>query len=92
MRSLPSSDKFYERLWAWEPRGRRVWISWSMGLGGFRGTLKPSRTGELVGKLKEWCDFRCEWKKRTGAIQIRKIDCAELSTSLSSSVIVETSD
>ena len=77
MRSLPASGDRIEKLWTWEPKGDRVWISWSTGFGGFKGTLKPSRTGELVGKLKEWCDGRCGWKKRTGAIQVRKTDCTE---------------
>jgi hypothetical protein len=84
MRSVPPSSNPVENLWAWEPKGDRVWVSWSTGLGGFKGTLRASRSGELLGKLKEWCDFRCEWKKRTGAIRLRKIDCADSSTSVRS--------
>jgi hypothetical protein len=84
MKSLPSSRDLMENLWAWAPKGNRVWISWSTGFGGFKGTLNPSRPDELVGKLKEWCDSRCGWKKRTGAIRALKIDCTETATSISS--------
>jgi hypothetical protein len=44
-------------------------------LGGFRGTLRPVAAGEFTGKLKEYCDNRCAWKKREGKIRIRKVDC-----------------
>jgi hypothetical protein len=84
MKSLPSSGNLMENLWAWAPKGNRVWISWSTGFGGFKGTLKPSRPDELVGKLKEWCDSRCGWKKRTGQILALKIDCSEMADSISS--------
>lgn len=78
MRSEPSNSRnLIQRLWAWRPRGRGLWVVWSTGFGGFRGTLKPSATGELAGKLKEFCDGRCGWKKRVGRIQIRRVDCKE---------------
>jgi hypothetical protein len=78
IRPAPSSrSNLIVNPWAWEPKGNQIWISFSTGLGGFRGTLKPSNAGELVGKLKEWCDYRCEWKKRVGKIRVRKIDCTD---------------
>jgi len=78
VKSFPVSlGNMIEGSWQWKPRGNRVWISWGTGFGGFRGTLKPSSTGEFVGKLKEWCDHRCGWKKRVGTIRVRKIQCAE---------------
>jgi hypothetical protein len=45
--------------------------------GGFRGTLKQSQPGEFVGKVKEWCDSRCEWKRQVATIRIQKIDCTD---------------
>ena len=78
VRAVPFSlsDPF-DKLWTWKPKGNELWISWGTGFGGFRGTLKPSSGGELVGKLKEWCDARCGWKKRVGKIRVRKIDCTK---------------
>jgi hypothetical protein len=61
---------------SWRPRGKsKIVVSWGTGFGGFRGTLKKSSNGDFVGKLRESCDFRCEWKKRTGTIHIHKISC-----------------
>lgn len=77
VRSLPASDNLRERLWRWQPKGSRLWISWGTGFGGFSGNFKQSGTGEFVGKLKEWCDYRCGWKKRVGIIRIQQIDCSE---------------
>jgi hypothetical protein len=77
VRSVPASGDTLEKLWSWKPLGSRLWISCGTGFGGFCGTLKLSSTGESVGKLKEWCDSRCGWKKRVGTIRIRKIDCTE---------------
>ena len=77
VRSIPASGNLMERLWAWRPKGSRLWIWWGTGFGGFRGTFKRSRTGEFVGRLKEWCDSRCEWKRRVGIIRIQQIDCTE---------------
>ena len=77
MRSLPASGNPNEKLWVWRPKGDRLWLSWGTGLGGFRGTLKRSGRGELVGKVKEWCDYRCGWKIRAATIRIAKIDCSK---------------
>ena len=77
VRSLPASDNLAEKTWVWQPQGNRLWISFGNGLGGFRGTFKRSRAGELVGKLKEWCDSRCEWKTRIGTIRIQQIACTK---------------
>lgn len=76
VRSLPIKPNIMDRSWAWEPRGDQFWISFSTGFGGFRGTLRPSSANEFVGKLKEWCDFRCE-TKRVGKIRVRRVACAE---------------
>jgi hypothetical protein len=77
MRSLPANSNAWEKLWVWQPRGSRLWISWGAGLGGFRGTLKQSQPGQFVGKVKEWCDSRCEWKRQVATIRIQKIDCTD---------------
>jgi len=75
VRPLPSKGS--EIPWgSWMHKGRKLKVSFGL-LGGFRGTLKPSKSGELVGKLKEWCDSRCEWKKRVAQIRIRRTDCTE---------------
>ena len=75
VRGVPASGNLTEGYWVWRPHGSKLWISLGTGLGGIRGTLKQSRTGEFVGKLKEWCDSRCGWKKRVGTIRIQQIDC-----------------
>ena len=77
MRSIPASNNPAENLWIWQQKGDRLWLSWGMGFGGFRGTLKQSRAGEFVGKVKEWCDSHCEWKQRVATIRIQKMDCTE---------------
>ena len=74
-RSMPGSGDPTDWVWMWRPKGGRLWISWGTGLGGVRGSFKRSRTGEFVGKLKEWCDSRCGWKRRVGIIRIQQIDC-----------------
>jgi hypothetical protein len=66
----------WEASWSWRPKGKdKLEINWGTGLGGFRGTLKRSASGELVGKMKEYCDSRCEYKRRTGTLHLRKISC-----------------
>ncbi len=77
MRGIPPGRNDWERLWLWRPKSDGVWVSWGRGLGGFRGTLKQHRNGELVGQIKEWCDSRCEWKKQVAEIRIRKAQCSE---------------
>jgi len=78
VRSTPASGNVMaEKLWVWQPRGSSLWISWGTGLGGVQGSFKRLRTGEFVGKLKEWCDNRCEWKRRVGTIRIQHIGCTE---------------
>jgi hypothetical protein len=78
MHSLPRKpEPSFENLWAWTPKGHdKVWISFSTGFGGFDGTLKKSGDGQLAGKLKEWCDYRCGWHKRTGTLHVRSATCA----------------
>ena len=66
-----------EALSAWEPRGtNKVWVSWSSGRGGFRGTLRKQSDGDLTGKIKEWCDCFCGWKKRMGDLRVHRITCS----------------
>ena len=77
MRSIPLTNNLAENAWIWQPRGNRLWISWGTGLGGFRGTLTQYSTGEFVGKIKEWCDSHCEWKRRVAKIRIQRTDCPE---------------
>lgn len=77
VRSLPGSlGNPVEGMGKWIPEGNNFWFSWGMGLGGFRGTLKPTSADEFTGKLKEWCDFHCGWKKRIGKMRIRRTECA----------------
>jgi hypothetical protein len=65
-----------ENGWAWRPRGGDgLEIIWSTGFGGFRGTLKKSAGDDLAGRVKEWCDSRCGWKKETGSIRVHRIVC-----------------
>lgn len=66
----------WELLWSWKPDGKdRLEINLGTGLGGFRGTLKRSGSGELVGKVKEYCDSRCGYKRRIGSLHLQKISC-----------------
>lgn len=75
MRRIPAGDSPLENLWIWQAKGDRLWLSWGTGFGGFRGTLHRSGSAEFVGKIKEWCDSHCEWKRRVGTIRIQKTDC-----------------
>jgi hypothetical protein len=75
MRRIPANNSPMENLWIWQAKGDRLWLSWGTGFGGFRGTLNQSGPGEFVGKVKEWCDSHCEWKRRVRTIRIRKTDC-----------------
>lgn len=77
IRTLPATDDLMQNGWIWQPKDNRIWISWGRGFGGFRGTMKLSRSGDWAGKLKEWCDSHCEYKKRVGVIRIRKIACSK---------------
>src|SRR5262249_33708559 len=77
MRSLSANQDPIERIWFWRPEDHRIFLSWGTGLGGFRGTLVQDHDGEFVGKVKEWCDSRCGWKRRTAEIRIRKTNCAQ---------------
>ena len=77
MKGLPLvKNNPIERGWWWKPKGAsKVRVDWSSGLGGIHGTLKRSRNGDLHGKIKEWCDSRCGWKRRTGQIRVQPIAC-----------------
>jgi hypothetical protein len=75
-RGTEEAQRHYENLWSWNPKGNsRVKLSLSTGLGGYRGTLKRAGNSDLAGKIKEWCDSRCGWKKRTGTLRIHRIVC-----------------
>lgn len=78
IRSLEARSKRnpIENLWSWRPKGKgELEIEWSNGLGGYRGKLKRSGSGELVAKMKEYCDYRCADKGRTGSLHLHKIGC-----------------
>ena len=47
--SVPASpdNAIVERLWSWHLKRNEVLVSFNGGLGGFRGTLKPSSTANL---------------------------------------------
>jgi hypothetical protein len=77
IRSLRGAERDpWQNAWAWRPKSNdKLEINWGAGLGGFRGTLKRSAGGELVGKIKEYCDARCGWKRRTGDLHLQKINC-----------------
>jgi hypothetical protein len=65
----------WEVLWSWRPEGKdKLEINLGTGLGGFRGTLKRSGGG-LIGKIKEYCDSRCGYKRRIGSLRLQKINC-----------------
>src|SRR6185369_10070139 len=51
-----------EKLWFWSPEGNGLRLSFGTGLGGYRGRLKRVKDGEYSGRLKQWCDNRCEYK------------------------------
>lgn len=75
VRSVPTTGNLRENTWVWQPKRNGFWISLGTGFSGFDGTFERSATGEFVGKLKEWCDSRCGWKKRAGKIRMRQISC-----------------
>jgi hypothetical protein len=77
LRAIPPGRNDWAKLWLWRPKSDGVWVSWGRGLGGFRGTLKQRRNGEFVGRIKEWCDSRCEPKKQVAEIRVRKTLCSE---------------
>jgi hypothetical protein len=77
---VPSKSQDFS-LGVWAAEAKKLKLSFGM-LGGFRGNLKASGTGEFNGKLKEWSDHRCwpfwcgsEGKRQTGVLRIRKTDC-----------------
>jgi len=76
LKSLGGETTRSEYFWWWEATGaNKVRVAWGTGLGGIRGTLKRSSNGDLHGKIKEWCDSRCGWKRRTGQIRVQPIAC-----------------
>ena len=78
MRSLDAKGdrNSWEASWSWRPEGKnKLEINWGAGLGGFRGTLKRSGSGELAGKMKEYCDSHCSYKRRVGILHVKKISC-----------------
>jgi len=71
----PLPHKLGDVRWgSWKAKDNKLKMNFGL-LGGFRGTLKRSGSGEFAGKLKEYCDYRCEWKTRVGSIRIRKVTC-----------------
>ena len=76
MRNLEAEQNLVEKLSSWKPESQeRVTVIWGTGFGGFRGTLRKAGDHTLSGKIKEWCDSRCNWTKRTGTIQLNRISC-----------------
>ena len=75
MRSDPPTGDSTEKRWIWQSKGQQLWLEWGTELGGFRGVLKPSASGEFAGKVTEYCNSQCEWKKRVAKITIKQIDC-----------------
>jgi hypothetical protein len=66
----------WEASWSWRPEGKvKLEINWGTGMGGFRGALKRSGSGELVGKMEEYCDSHCSYKTRVGSLHVQKISC-----------------
>jgi len=65
-----------ETFWSWKPKGdNKIGISFGTGMGGFRGDLGKSKNGDLTGRVTEWCDSRCGYKKTIGTIHLRKVRC-----------------
>ena len=75
MRDDPPSGYSNEKRSIWQPKGKQLWLVWATDLGGFRAILKQSRSGEFAGKVTEYCDTQCGWKRRIAKITIRQIDC-----------------
>lgn len=77
VQSLPvaPSGSTFEQQWFWVPEGRRLTLSFGFGLGGMRGAFKASSNADLSGKLKQWCDKRCDFKKTEITMSLRRIDC-----------------
>jgi hypothetical protein len=68
MRSVESETTYGPifHIRGWKPKSSsKVEMFWGTGFGGFRGTLKGSGSRHIEGKLKEWCDHRCEYQRRT---------------------------
>jgi|SRR5579872_502915 len=71
-----AEDHHFENLWTWRPISKnKLEVTWSTGFGGFHGTLKRAANGDLVGTIKEYCDYRCGWNARTGKLRVHPIDC-----------------
>jgi hypothetical protein len=78
MRSVESEteDRRIFNFRVWKPKSsNKVEMHWGSGLGGFRGVLKRSGSGHIEGKLKERCDHRCDYERRTLELQIQAIGC-----------------
>jgi hypothetical protein len=78
MRSVESETTYGPifHIRGWKPKSSsKVEMFWGTGFGGFRGTLKGSGSRHIEGKLKEWCDHRCEYQRRTVELQIQPIGC-----------------
>jgi hypothetical protein len=77
MRKLDRESNSWEALWNWEPTrdGHAARLNLSLGLGGYRGVLKQYSGGKLIGKIKQYCDSRCQWKRESIHISARRVDC-----------------
>ena|SRR5581483_220747 len=77
VQSIPvaPSGSTYQQQWFWVPQRGQLRLSLGLGMGGFRGSFGLSTNGDLSGKLKEWCDNRCGFKKTVIAMNLHRIEC-----------------
>ncbi len=59
----------------WEPISDGIKLLLSGGRGGMRGTLHVNKHGDLEGKIKQFCDFRCDFKRETVRLELHRVDC-----------------
>jgi len=59
----------------WFPDRKNIKVQFGWGMGGWQGTLKPSAPHQFVGKLKPFCDFRCEGPKQVVTMRVQRVEC-----------------
>ena len=67
-----------DRLWFWIPEGTGLRLLLGAGSGGFRGRLKRTNDGDFSGKLKQWCNGHCDWKRTEVMVRLSRINCSAL--------------
>lgn len=61
--------------WYWKVTGKnKIKVIFGWGLGGYEGSLSRKDISRLVGKIKNYCDFKCS-STEVGTIELQKMDC-----------------